>query len=122
MRVRVVDASALGALAFGEPEAGEIAEALGDWPLVAPALLWFEVASICLKKIETYGFQSREILAAFELAGDLAIDILDVDHPTVVELARRIGLTTYDASYLWLARELDGVLVTLDQHLRVAGR
>jgi predicted nucleic acid-binding protein len=32
-------------------------------------------------------------------------------------LAEHFGLTTYDASYLWLARELDAELVTLDRQL-----
>jgi len=54
MSVRVVDASALGALVFGEPKAEEIARTLEDSPMVAPALIWFELASICLPKIKTH--------------------------------------------------------------------
>ena len=48
MSVLVVDASALGALVFGEPRAEEMAEALSHGPIVAPALLWFELTSVCL--------------------------------------------------------------------------
>lgn len=51
MAVLIVDASALGALIFGEPKADAIAEKLSEGPMVAPALIWFELASICLKKI-----------------------------------------------------------------------
>ena len=37
--------------------------------------------------------------------------------------ARDAGLTTYDASYLWLAFTLEGELITLDQKmLETAGR
>ena len=50
MAVKVVDASALAALLFDEPEAGAIADRLEDANLVAPALLGFEIASVCLKK------------------------------------------------------------------------
>ncbi len=39
MPVRVVDASALGALLFGEPKAEEIAERLSGATLTAPAIL-----------------------------------------------------------------------------------
>ena len=39
MVVKVVDASAIAALLFGEPEAEAIAGQLGDARLVAPALL-----------------------------------------------------------------------------------
>ena len=50
MSVRVVDASALGALVFGEPKAEEIARILGDSPLAAPALIWFKwLASACAR-------------------------------------------------------------------------
>jgi predicted nucleic acid-binding protein len=35
-------------------------------------------------------------------------------------LAERIGLTTYDASYLWLARRTGAELVTLDRRLEAA--
>ena len=35
-------------------------------------------------------------------------------------LAERIGLTAYDASYLWLARRTGAELVTLDRRLAAA--
>jgi predicted nucleic acid-binding protein len=38
----------------------------------------------------------------------------------VLELAESTGLTAYDASYLWLARELSAELVTLDGQLAKA--
>jgi predicted nucleic acid-binding protein len=120
MSVRVVDASAVGALIFGEPKAEKISEALSDGPLAAPALIWFELASICLKKIKTRPSQRALILEAFELAKKLNIEIIEVDHLAVIELAKDTGLTTYDASYLWLASELQGELVTLDAKMQRA--
>ena len=54
MPVLIVEASALGALIFGEPQAGEISERLSEGIMVAPALIWFELASICLKKKINY--------------------------------------------------------------------
>lgn len=120
MPVRVVDASALGALVFGEPKAGEMARALSNGPLAAPALLWFELASICLRKITAYPRRTDDILKAFKLARHISIEMVEVDHLAVVELAREVALTTYDASYLWLAIHLPGELVTLDIKLRKA--
>lgn len=121
MPVRIVDASAMGALIFGEPKAEEIAKALEDSPMVAPALIWFELASICLRKIKNHPAQRDQILRAFNLARKLAIEIVEVDHWAVVNVAYETGLTTYDASYLWLARHLQGKLVTLDRKMRRAG-
>ena len=118
MRVRVLDASALGALVFGQPRTGEFAEVIGDAPMVAAALLWFELASICLEKMKAHPAQKDRILRVFDLASPLAIQIVQVDHSAVIELARETGLTTYDASYLWLAQHLQGELITLDEMLQ----
>jgi hypothetical protein len=46
MPVRVVDASALGTVVFGEPQAEEIAGLLKGALLFGPTLLPFEMASI----------------------------------------------------------------------------
>lgn len=118
MSVLVVDASALGALAFGEPKAEKLAKTLKDARLVAPALLWFELASICLKKIKARPSQKLLILSAFNLTRKLAIEIIDLDHAEVIALADEIGLTTYDASYVWLARQLRAELITLDEKMK----
>ncbi len=120
MPVKVVDASALGALLFGEPDASAIAERLGDARLTAPTLLHFEIASICLKKLRRAPAQRDALLAAFDLGGQLDIAVVDVDHGAVVALAESSGLTAYDASYLWLARTLGAELVTLDRQLAAA--
>jgi predicted nucleic acid-binding protein len=117
MSVLVVDTSALGALLFGEPRAEEMAEALSHGPIVAPALLWFELTSVCLRKLSIYPKQKEQILTAFLSARQLAIEVVEVNHPEVIELARETSLTSYDASYLWLALHLKGELITLDKKL-----
>lgn len=120
MDVKVIDASAFGALVFAEPDAEKIAEGLNGFLLMAPHLLWFELASIALKKIQIHPEQARLILNAFHRATSLLIETVDVNHSEVVELARNTRLTTYDASYLWLARHLNGTLFTLDRKLENA--
>jgi predicted nucleic acid-binding protein len=117
MPVLVVDASALGALVFGEPKAEEMAEVLSQGTIAAPGLLWDELASICLRKIFIYPKQKEQILTAFLSARHLAVEVSDVDHLEVIELARESGLTSYDASYLWLALHLKGKLITFDKKL-----
>jgi predicted nucleic acid-binding protein len=117
MRTLVVDASALGALVFGEPQAEDISRALTDATLVAPALLWFEMAAVAAKKIRHHPELAGQIQAAFSLALSLPIAIRDVDHGETVNLALKSDLTTYDVSYLWLADHLGAELVTLDAKL-----
>jgi len=119
---KVVDASARAALVFNEPRAIDMANALSDSQLVAPPLLWFEISSVCLKKIQRHPELRSALLSAFEDAGRLTIQIVDVDQVQVVKLAEAEDLTTYDASYLWLADEIGAELVTLDKRLHQAAR
>jgi predicted nucleic acid-binding protein len=80
MAVKVVDSSALGALVFGEPGAETAAKQLSKSTLVAPHLLWLELASITVKKAPRHPVLFEQIRVAFRMAGRLAIEILAVDH------------------------------------------
>lgn len=117
---KVVDASVLGALAFGEPRADEAAALLLDGPLHAPVLLAYEMASIARRKISQAPYQRPAILAALEDALDLELVWSDVEPSAVVDLAVATNLTTYDASYLYLAEVLGAELVTFDDQLAAA--
>jgi predicted nucleic acid-binding protein len=115
--VKIVDASALAALLFGEPEAEAIAGRLAGARLIAPALLSFELTNVCLIKCRRHPDQKLPLMAAFRLRDRLGVDEVAIDHGAVLELASETGLTAYDASYLWLARQLKAELVTLDRQL-----
>ena len=120
MAVKVIDASALAAIVFAEPEAQDLADRLRGYTLAAPELLPFEVASVCLKKLRRYPQQRSRLLAAYRLMGRMEIDRTEVDLNEVIPLAEQKRLTVYDAAYLWLARELDAEIVTLDKKLAEA--
>ncbi len=115
-----MDASALAALLFGEPEAEAIAARLTGARLAAPSLLEYELANVCLTKIRRQPGQRETLRAAFGLAHRLNVETVAVDQASVLDLAEATGLTAYDASYLWLARSLSGELVTLDRRLAAA--
>ena len=97
--VKVVDASALAALVFGEPEAEAVAERLEHARLVAPVLLDFEFANVCLTKMRRHPARREMLRAAFRLAGRLEVETVAVDHGAALDLAEATGLTVYDASY-----------------------
>jgi predicted nucleic acid-binding protein len=120
MPVKVVDASAIAALLFGEPEADAIAAQLAENRLAAPGLLPFELANVCLIKCRRHPEQRTSLMAAFRLYDQFGIDIVAVDQHESLALAGVTGLTAYDASYLWLARQLGASLVTLDKQLAKA--
>lgn len=56
-------------------------------------------------------------LLAVVTYSELPIRLHIPDIEAVFELARTHNLTAYDASYLWLAKELGANLVTLDKEL-----
>jgi predicted nucleic acid-binding protein len=103
MAVKVVDASALGALLFGEPDGPAVAERLREARLIAPALLPFEVANTCIKKMRRHSDQRDALIAAFRMLDRMEIGIVDVDQEEAIVLAARSGLSAYDAIFLWLA-------------------
>ena len=120
MPVKVVDASALAALLFGEPEAEAVAARLERSNLFAPALLGFEIASVCLKKLRRDPQQREALMAAFALYTRMPIEIVEINHADTLGLAQTFGLSSYDAAYLWLADKLAAELVTLDEPLQLA--
>lgn len=117
--VKVIDASALAAVVFGEPQREAVLEQINNAALVAPALVLFELTNVCLVKLRRHP-RLRESIRAFRLANRYAIDMRPVDHISVLDLAEATGLTAYDASYLWLARTLSAELLTLDEQLAKA--
>ncbi|MGE5346663.1 MAG: type II toxin-antitoxin system VapC family toxin [Acidithiobacillales bacterium] len=122
MSGRVPDASALGAIAFGEDRAAEARRALHGKELVAPPLLFFELANIAWKKASRDPEAVPAVLQGFIWARSLEIGIVDVDLMRVLEIALDMRSTVYDASYLWVAREAGATLVSFDERLRAAAR
>ncbi len=115
--VKVVDASALAAILFGEPEGEFVTKWLGGARLVAPGLLGFELANVCLMKCRRHPEQRTAFLVGFQQFPRFGIEELAVDPQGALALALETGLTAYDASYLLLARQLNAELVTLDKAL-----
>jgi predicted nucleic acid-binding protein len=83
-------------------------------------LLSYELANVCLVKSRRHPELRPALTAAFRLRTRLCVDELPVDHDGAVELAAITGLSAYDASYLWLSRQLAAELVTLDKRLSKA--
>jgi predicted nucleic acid-binding protein len=117
MPARVVDASVLAALAFGEPRAEEAAGLLSGADLYAPDLLHYELASVALKKSKRYPLQASQIASALETVLSLDISFVSIAAIDVLRLALETRLTVYDAAYLHLAQSLNCPLVTFDRRL-----
>ena len=107
----------MAALIFGEPEAEEIARRIAEARLFAPALLNFELANVCWKKCRRDPAVADRYLAAYRASRRVPIEPAEIDHSQALDLAFSVGLTAYDASYLWLSQQLNAELVTLDRSL-----
>ena len=119
----VVDASAIGAIMFGEPEGPAMAAHLEGETLLAPHLIDFELTNLAWKKARKRPESLPQIALSLRAALALPLSRLAVPGEEAFVLALRTGLTGYDASYLWLAQTRDVELITLDTALgRLARR
>lgn len=118
MAVTVVDASALCALAFDEPDAPAVMQALEGHSLVAPTLLFYEVGNVCWTKCRSNPASAPGLRKALTSILQFDIRLLEIEPMPVLAMAERRDITFYDASYLWLADHLRAQLVTLDRRLQ----
>lgn len=118
MPAKVVDASVLGAVAFNEPEKAEALRLIGDAELYAPSLLAYELTSIARKKVIRHPEARGPLASALRDALSANLHWVEVDHNEALDLSVELGLSSYDAAYLWLARRLNAPLVTFDARLR----
>jgi predicted nucleic acid-binding protein len=116
----VVDASALFALAFGEPEGTLVSRRMASEPLHAPSLILLELTNATLNRCRREPPRAPGFTEALMRALAVPITLYDVDAAGVLRVALATGLSAYDASYLWLAGHLAVELVTLDRRLQTA--
>ncbi len=122
MDVGVPDASALAAIAFGEPAADSVAGLLHGKELYAPSILPWELANVAWKKSRRATGLAKRIAEHLDLALRLDVTTVEVDLRAALKLALGTDVTVYDAGYLWVARQVGGPLVTFDARLRAAAR
>lgn len=116
--IRIVDASAVGAVLLVEPEADWVNAQTDGEDLYASPVLPFEVGNIFWKRLRSPAADIEVLMAIWSAWTEaLPLRLMLSDAPSVVRLAHRTGLTFYDASYLQLALDLDGDLISLDKRL-----
>lgn len=114
----VVDASALAGLVLPDEAGGGLADALERAEPVAPALLWAEIRNLLLmaERRGRIGTETLDLALATLDAIGVALDAAPSSEHTI-RLARRHGLTVYDALYLELALRIGAPLATADRAL-----
>lgn len=117
---RVIDASVLGAMIFQEDRAKEAWELVTGYELQEPAFVLYELTSIARKKIREYPERKDELTLQLHRGLNIHMSFVKVDHLEVLRLALETGLTTYNASYLYVSLSTGAPLVTFDRKLQIA--
>ncbi len=115
----VPDASVLIDALLAEPMASEAWRRWTDEGrmLLAPPLVWAEIANVLVRR---YRMPAPVVAAKLELLVASGLETADRGPrgvATAAGLAEQHNLTVYDATYLWLAMDIDGELATLDKDL-----
>lgn len=118
----VTDASFICAIVYLEPCRDELLSALTGLQPVAPDLLRYEVVNVGIDKVRRQECDLDAALRGLSRFEEIAIDLMRAPLAPVLSLAARFSLSSYDASYLWLAGELSAPLFTLDRRLAEAAR
>lgn len=119
---KVADASVIAAFVFREPEREEAWSLIGGADIYAPTLLAYELASIARTKIVRDPSQTDFVLIGLRIGLSMGIRMRHVNQHETLQIALETRLSTYDASYLYLARTLGVQLVTFDNRLRRASQ
>ena len=116
--IHVVDASAIGALLFGEADGNWVRSLITGQILIVPAMFHFELGNVCWLKLRRHPQEAGALLNAWldwnvqPPVAAMAVDFIDA-----MRVAHEHNLTFYDASYLWLARDHTADLISLDARL-----
>jgi predicted nucleic acid-binding protein len=122
----VLDASVTACWAFedeNEAAAEDALDRLSFDDALVPALWWFEIRNALIvserrqKKTAAQTKSFLDVLARMPIVVDPS-----PDGPGLLDLARKHGLTVYDAAYLELAMRRREPLATLDRKLAAAAR
>lgn len=118
----VVDASVLAAILFNEPQAEQAIERIAGRRMLAPSLLGYELANVACVKARRAPEEKDRLTAALLLLRRLDLQQVECAPEAAYGLAVELGLSAYDAAYLYLARELGVGLVSFDAELESAAR
>lgn len=119
----IVDASVAVDLAVGERP--ETPDAFSGWitqgrMLLAPAIAWTEIGHAILRRLDGDAIRASRRLARVHATGLEVADRGVTGVALAMALAERHRLSVYDATYLWLAIDVDGELATFDRALAKA--
>jgi len=83
-----------------------------------PSLLPHELMNVLYQHVRRGVITRDEAIRAYKRGTSMVeISILPIDPVAILRLSEQTGCTTYDADFVWLAKELDSPLVTADKEI-----
>ncbi len=123
----VIDASIALSWCFPDEDnvyANRVLDALVSENAIVPAIWGSEVTNVLLGSERSRRIDESDVAKAIDVLTGLRVReqsiSLEETFSAVALIARRTGLTSYDASYLHLAMRENATLATLDRRLRDA--
>jgi len=99
----VLDASAVGAILFREPQTHEIEKEIENGIWLAPTLLDYEVGSIYLKKIAKYPSLKRDLEKSYHLFSQLPIDRVEIPVAPEIRCPSMRVIDKHERTWQWKA-------------------
>jgi predicted nucleic acid-binding protein len=122
----VIDASVVASWCFPDESSAAATRAferISRETAFVPAHWWFELRNVLLVGERRQRLDALQVDRFLQLVGELPIEIdRSPDEKTIFALARRHGLTFYDAAYLELALRYEALASLDDDLLRAAER
>lgn len=116
--LRIVDASAVAAVLLAEPEAEWVNAQTDGEELYTSPVLPFEIGNIFWKRLRSPTADVEGLMSIWSAWTESnPLRLMPSNSTSVLRLARQTGLTFYDASYVQLALDLAGDLISLDRKL-----
>jgi len=98
-------------------------ERVAESGMMLPSHFWYEFSNVLLTNERRNRIANAQVEAALDLVEQLPHRLEPPARPVeTMHLARKHGLTAYDAAYLELALRLGAPLATLDRRLAQAAR
>jgi len=110
----IIDTSAIIAVVANEPEKPVLVAKTSGVQLLAPASLPFEVGNAFAAMLKRKRIALAAAQAAIAAYSQIAVQLVEIDLPTAIGIADRLGLYAYDAYMLACAQDRQCGLITLD--------
>ena len=117
----LLDASAIMAIIFNEPNRGKVIELTKNAILLSPEVISFEIGNALINLHRKRKISEEELMEAYRNFTLIPLRIVTVDIQRALKIACKYKIYAYDAYYLEIACRLKLPLITFDDEMKKVG-